>query len=65
VTRIDRITAIVSFLTAFVVLFLLASALSGQLGPVEFIVVVVAAIPVGLLVSRLARSALGGSRRAA
>ncbi len=64
-TRTDRITAIVSFLTAFALLFLLSSLLSGHLGPVEFIVVAVVAIPVGLLISRLVRSALGSSRRAA
>ena len=64
-TRIDRLIAIVSFLIAVVVLFLLASVLSGNLGPLEFIVVVVVAIPVGLLISRLVRSALHSSGRAA
>ncbi len=64
-TRIDRLTAIVSCLAAVVVLFLLASVLSANLGPVEFIVVVIVAIPVGLLISRLVRSALRSSGRAA
>jgi len=65
VTRIDRLIAIVSFLIAVVVLFLLASALTGSLGPVEFLVVFIVAIPVGLLISRLVRSALRSSGRAA
>ena len=64
-TRIDRLIALVSFLIALVVLFLLASVLSGHLGAVEFTVVIVVAVSVSLLISRLVRSARRGSGRAA
>jgi len=65
VTRIDRLIAILSFLVAIVVLFLLASVLSGSVGPLELIVVVILAIPVSLLIGRLVRSALRSSGRTA
>jgi hypothetical protein len=61
-TRADRLIAIMSFVAAVVVLFLLVSALSGNVGPVEFVLVVVLAIPVGMLIGRLVRSALGTPR---
>lgn len=61
-TRVDRLIAIVSFVVAFVVLFLLASVV-GNLGPVEFIVLLVLAIPVGMLIGRLVRTALRAPRR--
>ena len=64
-TRIDRLIAILSFLVAIVVLFLLASVLSGSVGPLELIVVVILAIPVSLLIGRLVRSALRSSGRTA
>jgi hypothetical protein len=41
-----------------VLLFLLASVLSGNLGPVEFVVVLGLAIPIGILLGRLVRGAL-------
>ena len=44
------------------VLFALASAVGGNLGPVEFIVVLALAIPVGMLVGRLVRSVLRSPR---
>jgi hypothetical protein len=57
-TRLERLISIVSFVVAFVVLFGIASAVLGQLGPVEFIVVLALTIPVGMLIGRLGRSAL-------
>ena len=57
-TRIDRLIAIASFVAAILVLFLLVSVLSGNVGPIEFIVVVLVAIPVGMLIGRIVRSAL-------
>jgi len=61
-TRLERLVATVSFLVAFVVLFAVASAVSGNLGPVEFIVVLALAIPFGMLIGRLVRSVLRSPR---
>jgi hypothetical protein len=61
-TRLDRLISIISFVVAFVVLFGVASAVSGNLGPLEFIVVLALAIPVGMLIGRLVRSVLRSPR---
>ncbi|MEA2221725.1 MAG: hypothetical protein QOH83_101 [Solirubrobacteraceae bacterium] len=61
-TRLERLISIIAFAVAFVVLFGVASAVSGNLGPVEFIVVLALAIPVGMLIGRLVRSALRSPR---
>jgi hypothetical protein len=62
-TRLDRLIAIVSVFVAFVLLFLVASVVSGNLGPVEFIVVLGLAIPIGMLIGRLVRSVLHSPTR--
>jgi hypothetical protein len=48
-----------------VLLFLLASVVSGNLGPVEFLVVLALAIPGGLLIGRAARRVLRPPSRSA
>jgi hypothetical protein len=56
VTRADRIIAIVAYVVAFAVLFTAAAALGASFGPLEFIVVLVLAIPVSFLIARGVRA---------
>ena len=64
-TRLERLISIISFVIAFVLMFGVASAVSGNLGPVEFIVLLALAIPVGMLIGRLVRSLLRSPRGSA
>jgi hypothetical protein len=64
-TRLERLIAAAAFFAAFVLLFLLASVVSGNLGPVEFLVVLALAIPGGLLIGRAARRVLRPPSRSA
>jgi hypothetical protein len=52
VTGSDRIIALASYVVAFLLLFAAAAALGANLGPIEFIIVLVLAIPAAILLAR-------------
>ena len=57
-TRADRIIAFVAYVIAFLLLFAAAAAFGAALGPIEFIVVLLLAIPLSLLISRGLRAVM-------
>jgi hypothetical protein len=58
VTRADRIIAFVAYVDAFLLLFAATAAIGADLGPVEFIVVLLLAIPISILISRGLRAVM-------
>jgi hypothetical protein len=64
-TRIDRLVVLLCLFLSFVVVFGLWAAIIGSVGPFELLVVLVVAIPLGILLSRFVRKVMHRSGRPA
>jgi hypothetical protein len=60
-TRIQRLTALVAFVVALIIVLLLIS-IGGAFGPVEFVIAIIIALPITVGIYRLVDRRLLGHR---
>jgi hypothetical protein len=54
-TRLDRLVVLGCYVLAFGLLFVVAAAASANVGPIEFVLMLVLAVPIAVPLSRAAR----------